>query len=450
VTWMGSVVDEASSWSETGISCLTSAVFSVSVDLESCGDPGVKRAGCQMESNVVAGATGRQKTAGDRDVRLTVHKEVAGMRRKHLVQAAFLLLAALAIGGSVGFGQALCEFVMPESTIQMATASFSYRHYDDGRTPEVDSSGGRVDARFERLYDSPDLGYTMSAATQLDLDTWVASSWLASGVMSYRYYYAQELPLFAYAGVTIDTATYYRQPGCEIRAGVGIGRFRDVTPMARTLRIMDALSRSGNIKKAVSSQAMLRIADLIARSDGFDEAEAYVAAVAEMIASSVGGPLDSVGVLAVQTELEQEADERYCGAILQTGVGYELVDPNGETEDILYVFSGDVGRALTPDSQIRCRLSWSGASGDFLGENTSLLEVTYEAKQPDGNGVKGTYSVRRAAAGDRGAVTSQAATVAYTLDLAGSDMILGLALSRETGDPKWTIDLSVSVALALL
>lgn len=363
---------------------------------------------------------------------------------------ASVILAALVFIGLQAAGQTLCEYVPPESTIEIAELSFAYTHYDDGTTPEVDASAGRLAGRFERLYDSPDLGYTMSATTQLDVVTWVAATWLTSGSVSYRHYFADELPLFAYAGVRVDAATFDRQLGCEVRAGVGIGRFRDVTPFARTLRIIAALTDGGSIKRAVSSQAMLRIAEQIARTDLFEEFEAYVAAVAEMIGTAVGASLDSAAVLVVRGELEKDAVERYCGAILQAGVGYELVDPNAGEQDVLYVLSGDVGRALSPDSQLRCRLSFSGTSEDVIGENTSSLELSYEAEQPNGNGVRATYALRRVGAADVEPALSQRATVEYRLGVGSSDVAFSLALSKATGDPKWTVDLSISVALSLL
>jgi hypothetical protein len=356
-------------------------------------------------------------------------------------------LFALALGAS---GQSLCDFEMPESTIEIAELSFAYRHYDDGRTSDVDSSSGWMSARFERLHDSPGLGYTMWAITRLELETLVATSWVGSGSASYRYYFAEELPLFAYAGLRVDAATYYEQPGCELRSGLGIGRFRDVTPLARAFRIVATLLDTGDLKRALSTQTMLRIAGQISRVSSYDAFEDYVAAVAEAIGVAIGSPLDSAAVLAVRDELEEEADERYCGAILQGGVGYELVDPYRGQEDILYVFSGDVGRALTPDSQLRCRLAWSGSSENFLGSNSSTLDFTYSADLPNSKGVRAGYAVRRDVAEEHEPLTTQGVTLEYTLGWGAADLLVGLALSKQSGDPAWTVDLSISVALDLL
>jgi hypothetical protein len=372
------------------------------------------------------------------------------MTRRACVNGLILGLAVTACS-VIGFGQPLCQFEMPESTIGTANLSFSYRHFDDGCTPGIDASNGWLTGRLERLHDSPNFGYTMWVNTQIELETWVATSWLGSGSMSYRYYFAEELPLFLYAGVRVDAATYFVQPGCEVRSGIGIGRFRDVTPLAQAYRIVDELLRSGSIKHLPSRQDILRIAERIAGEDSFDTFDEYVSSVAELVRSVVGGTLASSSVLEIRDRLENGAVERYCGAIVQYGVGFELVDPYRGTEDILYVVSGDVGRALRPDAQLRCRLSVSGASEDFLGENNSSLELIYDALLPNERGVRADYTVQRAASGQSDeAVLFQSATVEYTLGVGTADLAFDLALSRESGDPKWSVDLSVSLALDLL
>ena len=104
--------------------------------------------------------------------------------RKRGFAVGFALVLMVASCGIYTFGQSLCDFEMPESTIGMANLSFSYRHFNDGRTEAVEASGGWLAARMERLHDSPGFGYTMWASTQLGLEHWLATSWLASGAMS--------------------------------------------------------------------------------------------------------------------------------------------------------------------------------------------------------------------------------------------------------------------------
>ena len=350
----------------------------------------------------------------------------------------------------IASGQSPCDFEPPASTISMADLSFSYRHFDDGRTAGIETSGGWLAGRLERLHDSPDFGYTTWASTQIELSNWLATSWLTSGSISYRYYFADDLPLFAYAGVRVDAATFFVQPGCEIRSGIGIGRFRDVTPLAKADRIIAHLLRSGLLPRPFTRHDSMRIAEQIAREDSYGSFEEYVASVAELVGQLAVSTLNSSAVLAIREELGNDTYERYCGAILQVGVGYELVDPYRGAEDVLYVLSGDVGRALSPDSQLRCRLSWSGVSDDVLGEGTSALELTYDAHPQDARAVRAGCRIQQVASGQSESVTSQRATVEYSLGIGRADLVLALAMTHESGTPKWSTDLSISCAIELL
>ncbi|MBE0635392.1 hypothetical protein IH601_05305 [Candidatus Bipolaricaulota bacterium] len=348
------------------------------------------------------------------------------------------------------WGQAPCEFMMPVSTIESAQFSFAYWHHDDGTTPGIDASAGQLAAKLDRIYDSPLFGYTMSFSTAIELDTLLAQSWVGSGSMSYRYYISEELPIFVYAGTRLDAATYQVQPGCELRSGIGIGRLRDVTPLAKTQRIITLLQDERAITRSPSSQAILEIAETVARVESYEQFEEYVADVATAIESKVGATLDPASVLTVRAELERGDDKRYCGAILQGGVGYELIDPYDGLQDVLYVMSGDVAHSPTANSQLRCRMSWSGAGSDFLGENTSALDFTYTADLRDSNAVTASYGVKRVASAALAARTTQTATVEYALAMGRTDLLFSLALSKKTGDQDWTIDVSVSFALDLL
>jgi len=367
-----------------------------------------------------------------------------------LIRAAGLALGPGLCWSLVASGQFLCTFEMPESVIQFADMSFAYRYFDDGRTPGVELNGGWIAARLDSLYDSPDLGSTMWVDTRLDLKDGAAASWITSGSASYRYYFAQDLPLFAYAGVRVDASTAFAQPGAEIRSGLGLGRFRDVTPLAKAYRIVYALYREGAMARPLRSESMIRVAEEISRIDEYESFEVYAASIAELLASLAQREFGSSAILTIREELEDDSSNRFCGAILQGGVGYELVDPYREAEDVVFVLSGDVGRALTADSQIRLRLSWSGASDNFLGENTSLLELTYDAETPGSDEVKAGYSIQRLSGNESAPTTSQRATIEYALDVGRADLSIGLDFSRESIDLDWTIDFTVSVVLDLL
>jgi hypothetical protein len=359
-----------------------------------------------------------------------------------------LMMIACAIGVSAR-GQAICDFTSPESLIESAQFSFAYWHHDDGTTPGIDASTGQLTAKLDRIYDSPLFGYTTAFSTQVELDTLLAKSWLASGSMSYRYYISEELPLFVYAGVRLDAATFQVQPGFELRSGMGIGRLRDVTPPAKAQRIVEYLQSGGHVTRAVSSLALSQIADIVTRADSYDQAEEYVADVVSAIESDVGSLLDPAVVLAIGEELQRTDDDLFCGAILQGGVGYELIDPYNGPQDTLYVMSGDIARVPTANSQIRCRMSWSAPSSDVLGDSTAGVDLLYTASLSADRAVRAGYAIKCSSAELLPRAT-QTAFVEYVLGMNQSDLLLSLALSKKTGDPSWTVDVSISFAVDLL
>jgi len=231
---------------------------------------------------------------------------------------------------------------------------------------------------------------------------------------------------------------------------VGIGRFRNVTSLAKADRILTRLLRSGLLQRPLTRRDSMHIAEEIAPRDSYDSFEEHVASVAKPVGQLAGSTLDSCAVLGMQEELKDDVYDRYCGATLQSGVGYELVEPYRGTEDVLFVLSGDVGRALSPNSQLGCHLSWSGASDDISGEGTSALELTYDARSQDARAVRAGCRIQQTANEQSGSVTSQRATVEYPLNIGQADSVLALAMSHESGSPRQSTDLSVSCMIELL
>jgi len=358
-----------------------------------------------------------------------------------------LLLAGLAMAPSA---LTLRDFEAPESLIENAELSFAYRYYDDPRTTGIDVSTGHFGMAYDRLFDTPDFGYTAWGGTTIELADLVARSWTGSAAASYRYYVSEELPLFVYAGGVLEAATYQIRPGCEIRSGVGVGRLRDVTPMAQALRITDALVSQGTLARRPSDAVLLRIANQIAAADAYEEPSEWMASVAEVIESLMGVGMDAESILILSSELGEDAESRYCGAIIQGGVGFELIDAYAEEQDILYVMSADVAHAPTADSQLRCRMSVSGASTALLADNTSTLSIFYTTDLRPSCALRAEYELKRVTSPGTATMTLQTAAVELAVGVGRTDLLFHLSLANEALDVGWTVDLSVSLAVDLL
>ena len=79
-----------------------------------------------------------------------------------------------------------------------------------------------------------------------------------------------------------------------------------------------------------------------------------------------------------------------------------------------------------------------------------MLDIVYDALLTSRNAVRAAYTIQRATTGSSQAVASQRATVEYTLRAGPGDLVLGFTASHEAGDPRWSLDFSISLAVDLL
>jgi len=353
---------------------------------------------------------------------------------------------------TVGYGvaaQTLCDFWMPVSNIADADLSFSYRFVNDAAPAGSGENAGRLWGSYSKIYDSPGFGHSVALSTSVALSDFVPSAWQGTGAASYRYYISREAPLFVYGGTVGSTDTNLPSPGLELRGGVGYGRLRDVTPLAEARRISARLVRLGTIPRPLDSSALREVASVIASRDDFETTSDLVAAIEPGLEAAGGVELDSGALLMIEQELENPGEQRFCGLIVQGGVGQELLDAHREARDVRYVMSIDGAYPPTPLNQLRVRSSLS-SSLDVLADHTLLVEVTYDASLLKTAGVESKlsmYSVRAPGLPDW---TTYTASASFVVGTRRSSIIASVLLSRTLGIPGWTVDLSFSTAIDLL
>ena len=138
-------------------------------------------------------------------------------------------------------GSFLCEYRSLESAIADSRLSFSYRYYDDAATPVIDVNSGRLAATYEALSDSPNFGVSVAASCEFALSGFVPDGVAAGARNVVRLYPWGEGILFLFGGMEAAAATGLVQPGLDARAGLGLGRFTDVTPLAKAMEINETL-----------------------------------------------------------------------------------------------------------------------------------------------------------------------------------------------------------------
>jgi|Deesub1362B_J571_1020462.scaffolds.fasta_scaffold12668_2 hypothetical protein len=357
-------------------------------------------------------------------------------------------LAVMLIGAPL-LGQNLCEYQAPETYLQDLKISFYYRHFDapDGPGPEV--SSGRLFSSYYLLQDSPTFGLSFTGSGEVNLQGLQVGGIAGEASGTLRRYFQEEAPYFAFGGLEASWASGFALPGVEVRGGLGYGHFTDVTPLAKAYRIEAKLLEQGAIAAALSNEALLAVAREIGRRAEFPGLADLVAAVEEIIEAETHATLDARALLTIEEIIEEEGWSRYCGYALQLGVGYQLLDPEGQERDFLVTMSAEGALAPEPGSQLLVRASFSGPI-PITEQYTLTLTASYDYRLNETTTFVAQYSLRQVKPAGQVPAGDQSALFRLNFDFGGADFSLQVTFSKVAEDPTWTQDLIMSVGMDIL
>jgi hypothetical protein len=358
-----------------------------------------------------------------------------------------LLLVVLA--AAAASAQSLCSYRSPESSMVEARLTFAYRYYDDAATPIVDVNSGRLAVAYDQLFDSPNSGFTLVGAADLALSGFVPTAWLGQGALTYRLYPWSEGVFFLFGGLEAAASTGLPQPGLDARAGLGLGRFTDVTPLAKAKRIGAALVSLGAIPSGLSGDVVLAVAGMIGRAGEYPSPRELVADIEAIVEFDAGVQLDARALLTIEDLVLSTGMERRCGWTVQAGVGYELLDPYGGAQSAVFASSADTAFASSPSDQFLFHVSFSGPF-DLLDENSLVGSASYVVDLGKGQAVTTGYKLSRIKPSGVPATTTHQASLGLVFSLSRGSLGLQASVSHRTGEPGWSIDVSMSAALELL
>ena len=367
------------------------------------------------------------------------------MKKTGILVAVVLLLAI----GLQGWGLSICEYRSPKTALTDARLSFGYRYYDDANTVGVDVNSGRLAFDYDQLFDSPNYGFSLGGAAELTLDAFLPTGWLGQGAATFRYYPIEESLLFAFGGLEASIATGQPQPGLDVRVGIGIGRFSDVTPLAKAITVEKELLRIDAFADPLADDVLLAIAGAIGRLVEYDSLKDLVADIEALVEGTTGVELDARALLTIEEVILAVGDERRCGWAIQGGIGYELIDPYGGAQNVIVGGSADAAFAFGPSDQLLFHVSYSGPF-DIMNENTLNATLSYEYALTEESTLIADYVLQRVKPAGLAATASHSAGVAIGFDIAGIDVLVQTSFTRDTGDPGWSTDVSLTAAMDLL
>jgi hypothetical protein len=308
----------------------------------------------------------------------------------------FSLWAAPPIWAQRGIGP-LCGYTPPISEFQDLKISGNYRYYND---PFADNrsndSSGSLRASFSRIFDAPTYGVSQQAMVRVDLNRGIFN-YQADAALNLRGY-LPETNFFGFTGVEGQSTSALPMPSLKISAGGGLGRFKDVTPLAKALKIQERLLDLKAIADALPPTVIFEIADTIGRRREFPDLAALVQRLEEII--EVSGfvlqdqHLGAAALLRMEEILNETADEKLCGWEVRLGVGYELLDPKDDRRELLALASFDYALAPAPRSQFSSKLQLSSAFPLF-DDYVLLAKINYLFRFTERIDTQITYSFIR-------------------------------------------------------
>jgi len=259
----------------------------------------------------------------------------------------------------------VCSYVPSKNQLSALSLSGDYRQFEDRYLDDQDNIRiGHFTLQGFSWMDEPEWGYRVDGSARLELAERIKLEYTINSAADLRRYISDTAFFFGGA----DTVGLPGQEGLTVNVlgGAGWGRFRDVTPLAKALKIARTLQSEGILAQMPTAEVIQGLAQLIGR-----RAELGVSNTLEEIEKLLGARLGVGGVLALQ-EILDSAGTRFCGWDVSLALGYELIDPSGLSNAILRA-EANYAVAVDPDSQLIANARWR-APFPLAGE--SLLQAS--------------------------------------------------------------------------
>jgi len=360
-----------------------------------------------------------------------------------------LILGTLLIGVvAIGAPLSLCDYHAPQTSITDLKLALNYHYFDDPAVAGVEINMGRITLNYSQLYDSPDFGFTVTGAGSLDLANFTIASGLGQGEGTFRYYLSTDAPIFGFGGTDLSYTLGQAKPEVNVSFGLGYGRFSDVTPLAKAVKIQNDLLALGAISKPLSDDTLMAVAKEIGKKAEYSTTKDLVAAIEQLIEKETGGSLKARAIITIEDDVLATGDEVSCGWAIQAGVGYKLIDPSGGNPEPLLTISGDAALAVKPGSQLSLHANLHGPF-NIAANNTLTINAAWNYPVQKGVDLIMSYQMQRVQQGGTVA-DSQSATFSTAFSTGGMDVSLQLGFSKAVGATDWTRDFTISAGMDLI
>lgn len=303
-----------------------------------------------------------------------------------------LLLIVSFMPATWGQMLSVCDYVPPVNRLAALSLSGDYRYLDDRyRDDRGNVQIGHLILKGFTWAEGPEWSYTVNGSARLEFSREIALDYTLTSEGDLRRYLDGDF--FAFGGV--DTTGLPGEEGLTVNvlAGGGLGRFRDVTPLAKALRVVEALRGEGIFTEVLSEEAIQEIARLIGR-----RRELGLPGVLEGIEQQLGVPLGIKGVLALQRILAADG-ARFCGWDVRLALGYAVITPAGERQALLRA-AADYAAAFDSESELLATGRWH-APFPLTGDSVLNASLSYHRTLSSEAGLAASYTFTRAQEAER-------------------------------------------------
>jgi len=342
----------------------------------------------------------------------------------------------------------VCDYTPPESHLESLSLQGAFQWYDgpyaDDRTRALSLTAG---ADYGTLFSSASFGrrFDGHAEAHGSAEMW---SFAIRGNGDLKAFFDGDF--FALGAFGVDGS----DDGLEIdlTAGLGSGRFRDVTPLAKAIRIQNTLLDLGVLLAPLESDPLLAIAQILGRI-GPTDAEQAIAVADQLVSSGLlrDDELNILGLLAIEEILASSEGGRLCGSDIQARIGLAalvLPELSIATTGILRYNAAialDPVSQFTSNASLKLRLAHPGQLG-------GALEASYSRRLPSGWTARADYRFTV----DRGWTDPEQAQFGHDLSASLTTQLLGTIgvslageLRYESGDEEISSSLTVHLAYDL-
>ncbi len=357
-----------------------------------------------------------------------------------IVVSAIISLALSTVGQPI---LSVCDYTPPVSRLAGLNLQGSFQWFDGPYADDRERSlSATANAEYDFLYSSEAVGRQVDALVKLQGS---GSDWSidATGSGDIKAYFDDDL--FGIGAVTVDAASPERLE-IDVTGGIGVGRFRDVTPLAKAIRIQNRLLDLGVLLAPLPRDTLMEIAQLIGEV-GPSTATKTTDVAERLIDTDLveGNDLGVEGLLEVDSVMTSSGEGQLCGHDVQARVGVSLrplpAMAWSATGNLLFNYA----LALDPVSQLQA----DGAAKFRLldpAEWSIQGSVSYVRGLPDGWKIRSSYRLtvdRGWSAAERHQTTHVGSTSLTTRVLGGVGLSLLGEVRHQTGNEEATFSVAV-------